>query len=95
MSGKAVSTPVRIMHSRQSEIVEILTFPHYSKVHCFLRLTEGYLERGCKERLISLFLCGTMCSGNRGRVVFSRGMEKLFHLSHRGPAILSLSEKVT
>lgn len=70
MSGKAVSTPVRIMHSRQSEIVEILTFLHYSKVHHLLRLAVGYLDRGGKERLIRLFLCGTMCSGSHGCVVF-------------------------
>lgn len=66
MSGKAFSTPVRIMHSRQSEIVEILTFLHYSKVHHLLRLAVGYLDCGCKERLIRLFLCGTMRSGSHG-----------------------------
>jgi len=57
------------MHSRQSEVVEILTFLHYSKGHHLLRLAVGYLDWGCKERLIRLFLRGTMRSCSHGRVV--------------------------
>lgn len=35
VSGKAVSIPFRIMHSTQSEIVEILTFPITQKFIVF------------------------------------------------------------